>query len=367
MVAPASVRLQVYVDDPLYSVRGTGATAARDLSLALLWALAAGFPLSWGKTTGGSTTEWIGARIVSGDQCATVEVAPKKCEELYQEACSLLADDAPVVARRRLRSFAGKASFVAGLVPGMRPFLGGLWAVTADRAPPPLCAKRPRSLRLPAHLVQLRRCRHSLRWLCAFFKIGLQGLIREHYYAAPPSQAFLSVSVDASPWGTGGILTEGGRPLRWFADPISSHDVRRFQAAIGDPAFNTLWEALAILVALRLWRTRQHVASTIEIRSDNLPSLLSIIKGTSRDPGLRLILCELSLDQAQLHHPVNLLTHIPGVSNVLPDSLSRLYSPFPHSIPPGLTGLPRDLPPSRNHRFYQSIHPHVPFQGSNKP
>ena len=55
-VAPASVRLQVYVDDPLYTVKGTGATAARDLSVALLWALAAGFPLSLGKTTGGSTT-----------------------------------------------------------------------------------------------------------------------------------------------------------------------------------------------------------------------------------------------------------------------------------------------------------------------
>ena len=55
----------------------------------------------------------------------------------------ILADNGPVVARSRLRSFAGKASFVAGLVPGLRPFLGGLWAVTADSSPPLLCVKAP--------------------------------------------------------------------------------------------------------------------------------------------------------------------------------------------------------------------------------
>ena len=160
----------------------------------------------------------------------------------------------------------------------------------------------------------------------AFFKIGLQGLIREHNSPEPPPQARLSVSVDAPPWGVGGILTEGGRPLRWLADAISAHDLKRFQAALGDPAYNTWWEALAMVVALGLWRSSTHVTSTVEIRSNNLPPLFPTTKGTSRDPSLRLLLCELSLDQAMFHHSINtstVETHNPGVSNIVPDALSR--------------------------------------------
>ena len=80
-------------------------------------------------------------------------------------------------------------------------------------------------------------------------------------------------------------------------DHVTDHDLQRFQAARGDPAFNTLWEALAILVALRLWRTAGHSSSVMEIRSANLPSPQSIIKGSSRDPNLQLLFGELSLDQ----------------------------------------------------------------------
>ena len=218
-------------------------------------------------------------------------------------------------------------------------------------------------------MLQLRRCRHSFRWLCAFFKIGLQGLIREHNSPEPPPQARLSVSVDAPPWGIGGILTEGGRPLRWLADAISAHDLKRFQAALGDPAYNTWWEALAMLVALGLWRSSSHVTSTAEIRSNNLPPSLPITKGTSRDPSLRLLLCELSLDQAMFHHPINtstVETHNPGVSNIVPDALSRPCT-IPSSAPHGALRAPEGHPTTKESSLLSIQPPHPPFLGPSTP
>ena len=148
---------------------------------------------------------------------------------------------------------------------------------------------------------------------------------------------------------------EGGTPVRWFADRLTQQDLHRFQAKVGDPAYNTIWEALAILVALRLWRTSSHQGASFEIRSDNLPFLMAMLKGTSKDESLRLILRELSLDESLLVRKISLLTHIPGISNILPDHLSRLHAPSPHPIPSSLHAIPRDFPPLRIRSFYKSI------------
>ena len=43
------------------------------------------------------------------------------------------------------------------------------------------------------------------------------------------------------------------KPIAWFADTPSQGDLRILKSTTGDPAFNTVWEAFAILVALRAW------------------------------------------------------------------------------------------------------------------
>ena len=57
------LRLQVYVDDPLYACIAELLRAARVFSVALLWALVLGYPLAWHKTEGGSDLRWIGAKV----------------------------------------------------------------------------------------------------------------------------------------------------------------------------------------------------------------------------------------------------------------------------------------------------------------
>ena len=45
-------------------MRGTLATAAQDVALALTRGVAAGLPCVWHKSSGGTTLEWIGAQLV---------------------------------------------------------------------------------------------------------------------------------------------------------------------------------------------------------------------------------------------------------------------------------------------------------------
>ena len=175
------------------------------------------------------------------------------------------------------------------------------------------------------------------------------------------------MAVDASPWGIGGVLLVNDVPDKWFADKISKEDLSRFGASLGDPAFNILWEALAILVALRLWRKPNHQCASIEIRSDNLPFLLSFIKGSSTNPHIQVILRELALDESYMIRPINILTHIPGVSNILPNHLSRVYAPTPHAIPNSLSSVSRDFPPRRNRNFYKSLQPFAAPTSASRP
>ena len=56
--------LQVYVDDPLWFVRGTPATRRRLVVTLLLFWQAFGLPFSWHKAEVGESVTWIGALLL---------------------------------------------------------------------------------------------------------------------------------------------------------------------------------------------------------------------------------------------------------------------------------------------------------------
>ena len=142
--------------------------------------------------------------------------------------------------------------------------------------------------------------------------------------------------------------------MRYFADYIHFCDLDRFSAVIGEPGFNTLWEALAILVAVRAWRRYFGRDIIVGIRSDSLGSLLALRKQASRSPGLAIILRELALDEAELDSISLSLTHIPGVANVWPDALSRLWAPVSKEIPVELLSAIRTRVPVRDANYWKS-------------
>eukprot|EP00969_Alexandrium_andersonii_P004536 195423-Alexandrium_andersonii.AAC.1 len=67
----------------------------------------------------------------------------------------------------------------------------------------------------------------------------------------------------------GAVLAGPRGVCEYFGVPVARADLRHFRAATGDPAFNTLWEALAVLVALRQWAPHFTPRTPIGLRSDN--------------------------------------------------------------------------------------------------
>jgi hypothetical protein len=77
------------------------------------------------------------------------------------------------------------------------------------------------------------------------------------------------------------------------------------------------------------------------VRTDNLGSTFVIEKLRSPNTALNKIAAELALDlAAKTYMPVR-ITHIPGVTNVLPDLLSRIFAPSNPN--PGSSKLPASL------------------------
>ena len=84
-------------------------------------------------------------------------------------------------------------------------------------------------------------------------------------------------------------------------------------------------EALAILIAIRLWGEQKEIA--FAIRSDAQGAIQALANLRSGNNGVNRIAKELALDIVDKQFAPLRITHIPGVSNVLPDFLSRLLQP----------------------------------------
>ena len=150
----------------------------------------------------------------------------------------------------------------------------------------------------------------------------------------------------------GGILIIQGEIRKYFSEPITQHDCDRAGAKLHDPTFISVWEALAILVALRLWLPRAPALTRFEIKSDSIAALKSLEKGSSRSKPLNEVIREISLMEA-LHGSSFIVTkHIPGVANSVPDALSRLSAPAPHKIPDVLSTAKLEMSLPRDDKFW---------------
>ena len=346
VVGADPLRLQVYVDDPLYVCVAQLSRAARLFSVALLWALVLGYPLAWHKTEGGHDLRWIGAQITLHPDSVRIRIPEDRVAELLGSTVEFLQGS--VVGVRRLRTYAGVLSFFAGMVPLFRPFLASIWAAlpgtNADGV-------------LTVRLVHTKRIRRALLWFRAFLS-GVQGSLERTYPLKPESVSRrFHVVTDASPWGIGGVLYFRGSPVSHFSDQLHDEDLKRFRARRGDPAFNTLWEALAILVALRCWSPLFTIGTAVTVRSDSHGSLSAMAKLSSPSPSLNLVMAELALDASGMVcglTPVDQLVHIPGVSNTVADPLSRMFSPSPLAFPAVLACSVPATPPFRDVTFWRT-------------
>ena len=94
----------------------------------------------------------------------------------------------------------------------------------------------------------------------------------------------MTMILDASPFGLGGVLVQGDRIVSWFPSALTVHDEKQFGRKTGSYSGQQVWEALCIRVALRAW-SRHWISqqTSLTINSDIISSLVmaSRLKVTS--------------------------------------------------------------------------------------
>ena len=344
-------KFQIYVDDPLLVLPGVGGQATDWLAKILVFTKTLGYPLKLSKAHAGLEVKWVGATIKIDNVERTVKVAipEDKMEKLLSQLKIFLK--APVLGLKALRSFAGSMAFVAGLVPVLRPFLAPLWAVLAKCATNDGGSGDPSS-RTAGKLVHTKRIAPSLTWIKALLE-GEHGPMVRTFFADLEDED-KEVITDACPWGIGGVLYQKGRPLRWFSSPLTKELLEKFNAAAGDSAHNTLWEAVALLVGLRLWLPRANKRVVVRVKSDNIGALRTLLKLTSPKDAMGIIAREVALDIASGNYQVHELIHIPGVTNVAADALSRLWAPQQAEFPLAIGEEARDPVPAFDQSYWRA-------------
>jgi hypothetical protein len=182
-MADERFHLQMYVDDPAFSCRGTINEAATQFLIALLWATALGYPLAWRKADGGRAIFWIGAAITAHPTNVEISFPHDACEELATETST--AFNETIITTRELRSLAGSLNFVAGIVHPLRSFLAPLLAALSSRKPNEwsLSHRARHRDRLPKGLIEVQQCKHALGWIMAFLKKQRGAISRVANYA----------------------------------------------------------------------------------------------------------------------------------------------------------------------------------------
>ncbi|CAK9106255.1 Uncharacterized protein SCF082_LOCUS49493 [Durusdinium trenchii] len=265
---------QIYVDDPTFVLAGTLETASEDLTTLLLWINVVGFPVKLAKAEGGKTISWVGAKLDLNDKDQTVRVTiPQDKVAKIQETTQLFLKR-PVVGQKQLRSYAGMLSFVAGLIPHLRPFLASLWAVLGK---------------------------------------------------------------DTSANDGAGKVSHSGKLVH----------TRRIKPAL----------------------SLGHGAA-VRAKSDNLGVLCMLAKGGAKSPQLNSLAREFALDQALKAYRLHWLEHIPGVTNLEADALSRQTAPNPVAFPEHLKQATRSdvsVGPDFWKGFALPVRSTVQFEGRDRP
>ena len=167
----------------------------------------------------------------------------------------------------------------------------------------------------------------------------------------------MEVVIDASPWGLGGYLEAVSQStiLQYFASPLDELDTSRFSVEIGEAAGQQYWEALAVLVSLKLWgRHFANGKAKFNLRGDSVVSLTLATKLSSSSPRLNALGAEIALQLELLGISEIFVQHTPGKLLGCADYLSRIFSPNPETVPPAsLSSAKRREVPSRNESFYR--------------
>ena len=148
-----------------------------------------GFPLAWDKASLADRFLWIGAQLSVEDFGISVDSDPGALHTRFLSAT--------VAQKKYICSFCGKLSFVAGMVPTLRPFDDMVSAALAS------------SSQLPLEFVHCRRFWVARWWLKALHSEVPGPLVRV-FLVAPESNY---TGADACLWGFASVLFDSFKPV----------------------------------------------------------------------------------------------------------------------------------------------------------
>ena len=333
LLLPLEGRLQLYLDDPLWVLRGSRKHRNWLISMLCLVLAALGIKMSWPKCKRGRALVWIGVqfRILAGSSLE-LTIPEKKVQEILRELASLTRMS--MVSFKRLRSLTGLMSWVCGVLPRVRwtvrIMYGTLVDAMRDEASGAEATRAERrSDRRPKYgMLAAKRLGFVLHFLSAFWA-QVRGPLVRTLRSHTQTPALMAI-VDASPWGMGGVLVHVGtsKVLAFFESQLTEKDERDLGISIGESSAQAIAETLALLLAINLWGNHMRATSCVAaVRSDSSVALAVAEKLESPSAVLNFLGAELALRMEALEGMSTLFEHIPGKLNTLADALSRLHVP----------------------------------------
>ena len=211
----------------------------------------------------------------------------------------------------------------------------------------------------PTNCIWTRQIQIPLQWLIAFIS-GQSGNLRRELSLDAYLRRGKSVllTTDASPYGLGAVLVIDGTIAAWLSCHICNMD-RTILGLQMEPSCRDqqALEALAVLVSLREFATYwKKERITLSIRTDNMASLVMLTKMQPHSHQLGIVARELALDISDAVFCPEIVQHIPGISNVAADALSRKGDPHKKvAVPSYLTESTKHVCSIRNKSWWRSL------------
>ena len=261
------------------------------------------------------------------------------CEEL-----KAFTRDSGTVPLKLAERVVGRAGRVAQIVPEARPFAGALWtALTAAKK-----ANDSGPKEAPPGKAAVRRFTVASRWMTLLLRQDPEApfILRREVLARgpkPASRSSWTIEFDASIYGGGAVLKHGDTLHEFFIKEWCNEDVAHLKVWRDDPAHQTFWEYLMVLMSLIRWG-HQFVHEEVAILGDNTGALQNAVSLKGKGE-LMAIAREISWRQAREKWAFS-VGHLPSEHNVVADSLSRRYDPDPLPLPTCLRNATQVSAPS---------------------
>lgn len=276
---------------------------------------------------------WIGAEYEVLPNGVRVRVSAERIRKLTAKVTEALAAKGMV---KGMRSLTGELSWVAGIVPTLRPFVH--------------IEGRGAARQRPNDMVFVKQVQRPLTWILRFLEGHHGGLQRQRFcedqWSQPQWLVTRLVRTDASTTGAGAALFDANRnPVRWWSVGFDAALLQPLGLVAGEPGLMTAYEVLALLIAAFTWAPLLRGCRLgIVAQLDSESALGVAVKLASPHPLVNQLAAELALQLEVLGADALSAEHYRNLLNIEADALTRLREG--KQVPGRLAGLPRDAIPA---------------------